>query len=124
MVCDELVQMCLQSGISQGALNRIISIGKFQLKQEVSIPEFLALLLTTTVDNFTQMVSSLFEVFGEGGKLDVEAFLKLFNMLSLWDSSITEEVKKQLAENLDDTSFLTFAALGNNPVLAERLTVA
>eukprot|EP01025_Chloroclados_australasicus_P044862 TRINITY_DN48890_c0_g1_i1.p2 TRINITY_DN48890_c0_g1~~TRINITY_DN48890_c0_g1_i1.p2 ORF type:complete len:239 (+),score=20.18 TRINITY_DN48890_c0_g1_i1:45-719(+) len=120
---SQLVEMCLQAGVSQGALQRVVDLSGFDLKSDVCVLDFLALLMMTIVENFVQMVSLLFEVFGEGGRLDVDTFIQLFDTISLWDTSITEDFRKDLKQSLDQNSFLSFAALGKNPVLQSRLNL-
>ncbi|GMH44211.1 hypothetical protein BSKO_12145 [Bryopsis sp. KO-2023] len=120
---SDLIKLCKQAGIAKTTLDKVAQLGEFETEGPIQPKQFLVLLLTTTGKNLPAVLNGLFEVFGEGGKLETDEFLMLFGYVASLDSEITPAIFEELTKSLDTTSFLTFASLGGNPVLKEKLTV-
>lgn len=121
---DQLVEQCLDAGISKATLDKVFVLGNLGRDSMVAPAEFLVLLLTMTSDSFAAVVQGLFEVFGDvSGTLDTEEFLRLYECLSVWDSDVSEKAVQLLKASLGDTPTLTFATLGQNDLIRDKLAV-
>ena len=96
-------------------------MGQFGTDSKLNPSEVLTLLLTTTTSSFAAVVSGLFDVFGQGSRLDKETFLALLDSLAKWDTSITQPMRSNLKDSLKSIEFLSFADLQQNPVIGDRL---
>eukprot|EP00873_Tetraselmis_striata_P008568 jgi/Tetstr1/428832/TSEL_018819.t1 len=121
---DQLVEQCLDAGISKATLDKVFVLGNLGRDSMVQPSEFLVLLLTMTNDSFSAVVQGLFDVFGDtSGTLPTEEFLKLYECLSVWDSDVSEKAVQLLKATLSETPTVTFAALGQNEIIREKLAV-
>eukprot|EP00891_Asterochloris_glomerata_P007903 jgi/Astpho2/7903/e_gw1.00118.61.1_t len=118
----QLQQLLLDLGIHQGTLDKVWKMGQFGKDSKLNPSEVLTLLLTTTTSSFAAVVSGLFDVFGQGGRLDRETFLALLDSLAKWDTSITQPMRSSLKDSLKSIEFLSFADLQQNPAIGDRLT--
>ena len=101
----------------------MFELGGFEECESINPREFLVLMISTTSDNFPAVVSGIFEVFGEGGKLETADFLSLYAYLASLDGDISQQTLDDLNNSLEGTTFLTFASIKSNNVLKERLAV-
>ena len=103
-------------------LLQVWKMGQFGTDSKLNPSEVLTLLLTTTTSSFAAVVSGLFDVFGQGGRLDRDTFLALLDSLAKWDTGITQPMRSSLKDSLRSIEFLSFADLQQNPVIGDRLT--
>jgi hypothetical protein len=94
--------VCVGAGVPRATVQRAFRLGEFGSTAPVKPSEPLTLLLTMTDASFVGICASLFDVFGEDGKLTGVEFLALFAYLTAKDPSVTQESLDALETALGD----------------------
>uniref|UniRef100_A0A7S0WFF6 RIIa domain-containing protein n=1 Tax=Pyramimonas obovata TaxID=1411642 RepID=A0A7S0WFF6_9CHLO len=117
---QEFVNLCSQAGVASSTLDAMFRLGDFTAEM-VDPKDPLVLLLTMTDSTFLGVVSALFEVFGDEGKLGCGEFVTLFQFMASKDSSMDPSFIESVATSMQESGMeaLTMDEFSALPMVQE-----
>lgn len=114
----QVLGLCQQAGIAEPVISKAMSVGSFN--DQVEVDRFIFLMVSMACENFSALVSGMFDVWGIAGSLDTPKFLQLLAYLGPdMDPEITSEFLSNLELSLLAKS-VTMPIVMSHPLLQPK----